>query len=619
MSASENADEAAVAPAKPANGRRRLGVYVCHCGGNISDYVDVEKVVDAVKDEADVVVTRDAMFTCSDATQQEIEKDIGEHGLDGLVVASCSPKLHTFTFRGVARRAGLNPYRYTQVNLREQCSWAHTDDREGATRKAVSLVRAGIARTRLTESLDPTEVQTVGRALVVGGGVAGMRAAIGLADIGLGVFLVEREAQLGGWVGSFGPTFPHGQSGTSLVERLRTEIARRASITVLTETEVIAKSGTFGNYTVTVRARGEAITLEVGQVIVSTGYDTYHPQPGEYGYGAAGVLTLPEFRRLLDTTEGPLTPGDRSIRSIAYIYCVGNRNAEHPYCSRFCCTAAVHASLLTADRAAGVRQYHLYRDLRAYGRHELMLDESRERGSLYLKFAEDDPPVVERDGECLRVTLHDLLTGGEELALSVDLVVLVTAAVPRENGELISVLKLPIGRDGFFNEIHPKLRPVETVVDGLMIAGACQGPKTIDESVAAGLAAVTQAGVVLKRGVVELDPQIAVVNPSLCTGCAACVESCPFGAITMIPCPAPLARLGGDGAGQAAGAAFVAGEADGSDGHSGPALVAAIDAAGCKGCGGCTPICPAAAIDLRGYSDAQLRTMIEALAEEVPA
>ena len=200
---------------------RRIGVYVCHCGGNISDYVDVEQVVDAVKDEPGVVVARRAMFTCSDATQQEIIDDIQEQELDGLVVASCSPKLHTFTFRDVAQRAGLNPYEYTQVNIREQCSWTHTDDREGATRKAISLVRAGIARTRLTEPLEPIVVETTPRALVIGGGIAGMRAAIGLADVGLAVFLVEREAELGGWVGGFGELFPHGKDGRALIAQLR--------------------------------------------------------------------------------------------------------------------------------------------------------------------------------------------------------------------------------------------------------------------------------------------------------------------------------------------------------------------------------------------------------------
>ncbi len=560
---------------------RRIGVYVCNCGGNISDYVDVEQVIDAVKDEQGVVVARRAMFTCSDSTQQEMIDDIQGNELDGLVVASCSPKLHTFTFRAVAQRAGLNPYEYTQVNVREQCSWTHTDDREGATRKAISLVRAGIARTRLTEPLEPIVVETTPRALVVGGGVAGMRAAIGLADVGLAVFLVEREPELGGWVGSLGELFPHGKDGRAVIAQLAGEIEQRPEITVFTDAELSAKSGTFGNYRALVRSRGESIQLEVGQIVVATGFDSYEPEIGEVGFGIEGVITLPEWKRALDDGDGPIVLNGKPVESVAYVYCVGSRDAERPYCSRFCCSAAVHASLGAAGRDRELRQYHLYRDLRTYGRNELMLNESRRRGSLYLKFADDDPPDVALADDGLTVTVRDLLTGGEELQIPVDVVVLVTGMVPRRNDELVGVLKLPIGRDGFFNEIHPKLRPVETVVDGVLIAGTCQGPKTSAESVTSGLAAVTQAAAVLKRGVAELDPQVAVVRTAACTGCADCVDACPFGAISLV------ARDGGE--------------------------IAAIDATGCKGCGACAPICPENAIDLEGYTDAQVRAMIDGL------
>src|ERR1035437_6915273 len=559
-------------------GRRRIGVYVCHCGGNISDYVDVQQVVNAVKTDADVVVARDAMFTCSDATQQEIAQDIAEHQLDGMVVASCSPKLHTLTFRGVARRAGLNPYEYTQVNIREQCSWTHTDDHDGATRKALRLVRAGIARTRLSEPLEPTAVETVPRVLVIGGGVAGMRAAVGLADLGLEVVLVERAPRLGCWVARLGTTYPHGADGGALVLRLDREIRRREAITVLTGAELVAKSGTYGDYQVTIRTEAEPIT-----------FDSYEPAAGEFGYGISGVLTLPEFTSLLKESDGPITHEGRPVRTIAYIYCVGSRGEEHPYCSRFCCSAAVHSALLAADRGAEIRQYHLYRNLRTYGRNEAMLTESRRRGSLYLKFADDQPPSVSRDGDGLRVTVRDLLTAWEEVTVAADLVVLVTGMVARKNPELIGTLKLPIGSDGFFNEIHPKLRPVETVVDGVLIAGTCQAPKTVAESVASGLAAVTQAAAVLKRGIAELDPQVAVVNASACTGCGVCVDACPFGAITL-----------------------VAADAAGLDTEI-ALRTAVIDVTGCKGCGGCAPVCTVDGIDLRGYTDAQVRAMIDGL------
>jgi heterodisulfide reductase subunit A2 len=587
----DGAEQGAEVAASPAPLReRKIGVYVCQCGGNISDYVDVDSVVAAVESEPGVKVARTAMFTCSDATQSEIVADIEGQELDGLVVASCSPKLHTFTFRNAAKRAGLNPYQYTQVNIREQCSWAHTDDHEGATEKAIRLVRAGINRTRLTSPLEPLVVETSQRVLVVGGGVAGLRAALGLAELGLGVFLVEREQELGGWVGRLGEMYPHGRNGRELVGRLIEQVRARPDVTVLTNAEVVGKAGSYGNYTASIRVQGgkgpETIEVEVGSIVVTTGFEVYEPEAGEFGYGIEGVLTLPQFKELIDEGEGPLTFAGRPVRSIGYVYCVGSRQADgHTYCSRYCCPAAIHSSLQVAARDPEVRQYHLYREIRAYGEHELAFGESRKQGSLYLRFPDDDPPEVTRDDDGLRVTLRDLLTAGEEVTIPVDLLVLVTGMVPRENENLVAALKLPVGNDGFFNEIHPKLRPVETVVDGVLIAGACQGPKTASESVASGLAAVTQSAAMLKLGHAELEPQVALVDAEACTGCGDCLAACPFGAIATV-------------------------EADGE-------TVALVDGAGCKGCGACTPVCPEDAIDLLGCTDAQVRSMIDGMAEAV--
>ena len=571
---------------------RRMGVYVCHCGGNISDYVDVEAVVDAVKDEPGVVVAKHMMFACSDAGQQEMERDIAEHNLDGLVVASCSPKLHVVTFRGVAKRAGLNPYEYSQANIREQCSWTHTDDHEGATRKAIALVRGVIARTRLTEPLEPLIVETTQKALIIGGGITGLRAAIGMADIGLGVFLVEREPDLGGWVGKFGPMFPHERDGRELISHLVEEVKKRPAINVFTGAEVVTKAGSFGNYQVGIRVSADppqTITAEVGSIIVATGFDAYQPAAGELGTGLAGVITLPEFKELVDGSEGKLRYNGRPVRSLAYIYCVGSRQpGGNEYCSRFCCSAASHVSIKVSELDPKIRQYHLYRDIRTYGSFELLYTEARKQGAIYVKYPDDAPPVVAVEaGGGLAVTVRDLLSGDEELEIPVDLVVQVTGMVPRKNEEMVGMLKLPLGRDGFFNEIHPKLRPVETMVDGVLIAGTCQGPKSSAESVASGLAAVTQSASVLKKGVAELDPLVATVDPEKCTWCGKCVSACPYGAISQ------LALNGRE--------------------------VAVISEAGCKGCGGCVPICPENAIDLRGYTDTQITAMIDGLLQEAIA
>jgi heterodisulfide reductase subunit A len=564
---------------------RKVGVYVCHCGGNISDYVDVERVASEALGEEAVVVARSPMFACSEAGQQEIAEDIATYGLDGLVVASCSPKLHTYTFRGVAARNGVNPYEYTQVNVREQCSWVHRDDEDAATDKALGLVRAGIARTRLSTPLEPIVVETTPKTLVIGGGIAGLRAAIGLADIGLAVV-------------RFGAMYPHGKNGRELIARLVAEVKRRPAITVLTGAEVVGKSGSFGNYVVEVRVGGPgagSISVLVGSIVVATGFDSYEPEVGELGYGIDGVLTLPEFKELLDGASGALAYRGRPVRSIAYVYCVGSRepadgDGANEYCSRYCCTAAVHASIQASRRDATVRQFHLYRDMRTYGKYETLYTESRKAGSVYLRFPDDEPPAVAagKNGG-LVVTVRDLLTGGEELAIPADLVVLVTGMVPRQNTELVGTLKLPLGSDGFFNEIHPKLRPVETMVDGVLIAGACQGPKSSAESVASGLAAVTQSAAMLRRGFAELDPLVAVVDTDACTACGKCLTACPYDAISM-----------------AAGAAVSMMALHGRE-------VAVISETGCKGCGGCVPVCPDNAIDLLGYTDAQVRAQIDGL------
>jgi heterodisulfide reductase subunit A2 len=586
--------------------KRRIGVYVCHCGGNISDYVDVGSVVEQISDSDEVVVAREAMFTCSDATQQEIAEDIREQNLDGLVVASCSPKLHTFTFRGVARRAGLNPYQYTQVNLREQCSWAHTDDKPGATRKAVRLVRAGINRTALTTALEPAVVDTLPKGLVIGGGVAGMRAALGLADIGLHAYLVERTGTLGGWVADLDRMYPHDRRGDALAAELEQAVRARSDITVLTHAEVVAKAGSFGNYRVDIAVTGdggrpENVQVEVGSIIVATGVDTYTPTDGEYGYGIDGVVTLPEFQRLVSAGV-PLTHQGRPIHDIAYIYCVGSRtegqgettgpHRSNPDCSRYCCTATLNAALsvsaaVTDAGGAPVRQYHLYRDMRAYGKYELLYGKARAEGSVFVKVPDGEPPEVRRaEGGGLTVTTKDALAPGRDITLPVDLVVLVTGMVPRENDTLIQALKLPVGTDGFLHEIHPKLRPVETVVDGVYICGGCQSPKTSAESVTSALAAVTQSAAILKRGTAELDPMVATVRAEACTWCGTCVDACPYDAVLKV------AAESGDGE------------------------VARIDPTGCKGCGGCVPVCPEDAIDLQGYTDAQVMSMIDGMLKE---
>jgi heterodisulfide reductase subunit A2 len=563
---------------------RRIGVYICYCGGNISDYVDCERVRDAVEGEPGVVVARTTMFACSDAAQQEMIDDIKERRLDAMVVASCSPTLHVFTFRGVAERAGLNPYVYVQVNLREQCSWAHTDVPDQATEKAIPMVKAGIAKARFTSPLDKLELQTVPRAMVVGAGITGLRVALALSDLGIAAVVVEKSERVGGWVAGFGRMYPHDRLGSDLVKDIMDEIERRDNVVVYTEAEVFEKAGAIGDFTVKLKVKDEVVSLNVGSIVVTTGFVTREPAGGEYGYGSKGVLTLPEYKKLLDSSEGPLEYNGRPVKNVAYVYCVGSRDVSgsgNSYCSRYCCTAAIHASTVAHELSPSLHQYHLYRDIRTYGKFELLYERGRHQGAVFLKYDEDAPPEVEKEDDRLVVNVKDVLTYREEISIPCDLVVLVVAMEPRPNAALNNVLKIPIGLDGFFKEIHPKLRPVETVIDGVFIAGTAQAPRSSAESVASGLAAASKSAALLKRGFVELDPLVATVDPAACTWCEKCAEACPYSAIDKVP----------DGA----------------------AEKARVNEALCKGCGACVPACPDNAIDVRGYTDQQIRATIDAL------
>jgi heterodisulfide reductase subunit A len=420
---------------------RRIGVYICHCGGNISDYVDVEKVKEAVKDEQGVVVAKTAMFTCSDATQQEMIQDIKELGVDGLVVASCSPKLHLHTFRDVAKRAELNPYQYTQINIREQCSWTHTDDHEGATEKAIRLIRGGIARTNKTEPLHSFKIDTVPKVLIVGAGIAGLRAAIGLSDIGISVFLVEKEKKAGGKVAELGEMYSRDKKGAELINQLVKEVKARENVTLFTSAEVIEKAGSVGDFNIKIQIQSELhdesraediIALNVGSVIVATGFDSYQPKDNEYGFDLDRVVTLDEFKKLIDSS-GQLMFKDKLVKNIVYVYCVGSRQSSdvenaNRYCSRYCCNASVHASITALKNNPQLHQYHLFRDVRTYGKFEPLLTEALRKGSTFLKFDESEPPVIEMGQEDnVIVSVKDLLTFGEEINIKADLVVLAAA------------------------------------------------------------------------------------------------------------------------------------------------------------------------------------------------
>ncbi|MGQ4891776.1 MAG: CoB--CoM heterodisulfide reductase iron-sulfur subunit A family protein [Candidatus Njordarchaeia archaeon] len=645
----------------------RIGVYVCHCGGNISDVVDVEKVVEAIKNYPGVVVAKHFMFMCSEAGQQMIEEDIKQHKLNAVVVAACSPKLHETTFRNAAARAGLNPYVVYHVNIREQASWAHSDDKEKATLKAIRHVKAGIEYVRNAHPLDKIKVKTTPRVLVVGGGIAGMRAALDLADSGITVYLVEKEPFLGGEVAKIWRTYPTNESGIDIVKKLTEEVKKNENIIVYTNADIEKVTGYIGNFVVEVKLKpryvvkdhpkmdeaieacpveapdefnygltkrkaiykpypeaypslpvidmehctkcgecvkivGDAINLEqkeesvkvnVGAIIVATGFMNYVPKEGEYGYKIyPEVVTLYEFERLLAINGKPekLIYNGKEIKSIAFIYCVGSRQTPkgdepvNEYCSRYCCNAAMYVSSRLLEKYKHLNIFHLYRDIRTYGKNEFYYLDAGRKGVRFIRFSEDNPPTVEKDGEALIVKVKDTLTGNIDLDVPVDMVVLVTGMVARENKKLEQLLKLPIGSDKFYKEVHPKLRPVETSIGGILLAGAAQGPKDIMETLLSASAAAAKAATIVLQPFLELEPSVAEVDIDKCNASGLCIQECPSNAISFKE-------------------------------YEGKGKKAFVNEALCIGCGACTAVCPTEAIQLKLLTNKQIREMIRAMAE----
>lgn len=663
-------------------------MYICHCGGNISDVVDVERVVHAVAELPGVVLARRNMFMCSDPGQQLMADDIREQRLDRVVVAACSPSLHELTFRGTLSRAGLNPYLYEQANLREQVSWCSKSDSPGATDKAIRLVAAAIAKARLLDPLKPICAVAKQHVVVIGGGVSGLRAARDLSRAGLAVTLLERTPFLGGRMAQLDAVYPSGEDARELLKGLICEVTTDPQISIRTQAEVTSSSGYVGNFQLQVRvdprgvspelaeerlqaaidacpetvasefehalvrrkaiyrpyagaspvgaaidwrictgcgrcleavggeglrldAEPEEISLVAGAVVMTTGFDLYQPRQGEFGYGDfPEVLTLPQLIRLLDPdgpSGGRLEPNGRPVKNLCLIHCVGSRQVSaihepgadgrlNEYCSRVCCTAALQAAVEIRGRFPDTRVFEFYQDIRTYGRgHEEVYDEAGRRGVTFFRYRAEDPPTVsgtqEPDAEPLVVRLRDTLTFGEELEIAADLVVLAVGMVPRDISHLVDMLKLPRSADGFLQELHPKLRPVESAVEGVLLAGTCQAPMDITESCAAAAAAATKAAALLGQGQIELDPFVARVDPERCRGEGKCVEECKHrSAITLVETVADGRRV----------------------------QRAQVNAALCSGCGMCVPVCPHGAIQVDGWRLDQFEAMVEAIVADYP-
>ncbi len=601
----------------------RIGVYVCYCGGNISDTVDCERVAQTLLSLPNVVVARTDMSMCSDAGQAKIEEDIREHGVNRVVVGACAPALHERTFRGTVARAGLNPYLYHHVGLREQDSWVHHGNPGKATDKAIRLMSAGVAKVQLMDPLEAIRLEAEKHALVIGGGVAGLRAAWDIARRGIRVTLIEKSPFLGGRMAQLETLFPTGENARESLHGLIEKVLSHPLISVHTGAELTGVSGYVGdfhveitqqsrgvsedfsdfeaaaadcpvevpdafNYGLTTRKaifrsyadaipnspaidwehctlcgacqragidlenRPQTIEVNVGAFVVATGFQPYEPHEGQFGYGQfPEVVTLAQMIRLLALNEGDhLTWRGRTVNNIALVHCVGSREIPgvhepqpdghvNDYCSRVCCTATLQLTNELRERFPNVNLFDMYEDIRTYGRgHEDIYIQASESGVRFMRFHGDERPDVlaalPGDESPLLVHIKDYLTWGTELDVPADLVVLATGMMPNPVDDIIHLLKIAQGSDRFLLEVHPKLRPVETAVPGVVLAGTAQGPMNIQEACSAASAAASKVAVLLGQGQVTLEPFVAHVNPDLCNGSGRCVEVCAYeDAITL--------------------------------------------------------------------------------------
>jgi heterodisulfide reductase subunit A len=567
----------------------KVGVYICHCGINIAHTVDVEAVAQAAQDLANVTVSRDYIYMCSDPGQQLIQDDIRELGLNRVVVASCSPRMHELTFRRAVQEAELNPYFLQIANIREQCSWVHSD-RESATEKAQGIVSSAVARACLLQPLEERDVEITLAALVIGGGIAGLQAALDIADAGFKAYVVEKEATVGGHVAQLARTFPTLDNAQALLAELVERVQAHPNIDVLTDSRVLEVDGFIGNFRVQVGAQpadslpGTTVELAVGAIIVATGFDVFDATlMPEFGYGAyENVITGPELEKRLmesEASDGASPLGDGAVKDVVFIQCVGSRdrNLGNPYCSRVCCMSTAKQAHLVREELPDARITVFYMDVRAFGKgFEEFYDRVREERILYRR---GNPSEIYKSGERLVVRTEDTLLG-KAVEVEADLVVLATGLVPRSDAdEIRSLLKLSRSEDGFLMELHPKLRPVDTTTDGVFLAGCCQGPKDITDTIAQAKAAASSALIPLSVGKVRVESITCAVDPLLCSGCGLCAEACIYSALAL-------------------------------DEHRG---VMAANQVLCKGCGACSTACPSGAIVLNNFTPDQILAEVESV------
>jgi heterodisulfide reductase subunit A len=648
----------------------RIGVFICHCGLNIAGTLDIKELVEYAKTLPNVVYVKDNRYTCADPGQEEIRKGIKEHKLNRVIVAACSPRMHEPTFRRTVADVGLNSFLFEMANIREFSSWCHPSTPKEATEKAKDLIKMAVAKSRLLRPLQTIEVPVTNKALVVGGGIAGMNAALDLAEMGFKVYLLEKGESIGGHMAQLDKTFPTLDCSICIEGPKMVDVGRHPNIEIISYANLLSVSGYVGNFKVKVRKnpryviaenctgcgeckeacpieypnewdmslgvrkaisvpfdqavplvytidkdyciecykcvdacgarqainfeqQPEEIELEVGAIVVATGYDIYLPYDNPlYGYGKyANVITSLEFERLIlaaGPTGGKVIRGSdgQKPHSVAFIQCVGSRDTnKYPYCSNFCCMYTLkHVIQLKEKYKEDVEAYIFYMDMRSnFKGYEEFYTRARELG---VNFVRGRVSRILEIPETKNLIIHaEDMTLGQPIEIEADMVVLATAAIPKKGTEEVArILNLTRGADGFLMESHPKLKPIDTPTDGIFLAGACQGLKDIPYSVSQGSGAASRAATVLSKPTWKIEPIVSVVDPSKCRNvtskCGICAERCPYGSIKVE--------------------------------EKKPAMVIT---AMCHGCGTCVAECPGDAITQMHFTDAQIFAQIRATLE----
>jgi heterodisulfide reductase subunit A len=561
----------------------RIGVFVCHCGHNIAGTVDVEAVAEGARQHPDVVFATDYKYMCSDPGQQLIRDSIAEHELDGVVVAACSPAMHETTFRRAVEAAGLNPFRCESANIREQVSWVHQRAGAEATVKALEITRSIAKKVTGNEELVPLKLPVTQRTLVIGGGIAGMQAAMDVADAGYPVILVERRERLGGNMARLSGTYLNFDAAPGLLDKKIEAVTHHPHIQVLTGAEVREVSGYVGNFRVAIMAAGTEFTFDIGAIVVATGWERYD-QARLIEYGGDRIPDVVDglaFEEMLAAGEVRRPSDGKVPREVVFVQCAGSRDARGaergvPYCSKVCCMYVAKQAMTYKEQVPGGQAYVFYIDIRSAGK---SYDEYVQRAMedyrvLYLR---GKVSKIFQEGEQVMVWGADTLSG-RVIEVAADLVVLATPMAPPPGViELGQRLHISTDADGFFNEAHPKLRPVETLTAGIFVAGAGQGPKDIPEAVAQASGAAAKVLQLFSHDEMTQSPMVATVIEELCSACGACVLVCPYSAREVHPIW----------------------------------NIATVNAALCQNCGACVVACPNKASQVHNWRPTQIMAMVD--------